>query len=67
MREHRLKEDDTAKPPRKRVRLAKASVNAENVPDKIDGELPPLQKTSNGVPYSRRREFGVRAIQVNHD
>jgi hypothetical protein len=35
---------------------------AKSVPDKIGGHAPPLQKLPDGVPFSRRREFGIRAL-----
>jgi len=35
---------------------------AAGMPEKIGGQLPPLQKTRDGVPFSRRRAFGLKAL-----
>jgi hypothetical protein len=46
--------------------LARATMREESkigIPIRVGGKPPPLQKTADGVPYSRRREFGLRALR----
>lgn len=35
-----------------------------NVPDRIGGHTPPLQRSKDNVPFSRRRAFGLRALEL---
>jgi hypothetical protein len=35
-----------------------------NVPDRIGGKTPPLQKSADNLPFSRRRAFGLRALEL---
>lgn len=35
-----------------------------NVADRVGGKTPPLQMTDDKVPFSRRRAFGIRALQL---
>ena len=39
-------------------------LSATEVPDRVGGKTPPVARHADGVPYSRRREFGVRAMSV---
>ena len=52
---------------KKRQRREAAKLRNEksggNVPTKVGGKAPPLQITSDGVPFSRRRAFGLRALE----
>jgi hypothetical protein len=60
--------------PARRSALTKARAVAGNtklvdrdngtVPDRVGGQAPPLQPTADGVPFSRRRAFGLRALQL---
>jgi len=34
-----------------------------SVPDRVGGKTPPMQLTKDGVPFSRRRAFGLRALE----
>jgi hypothetical protein len=34
------------------------------VPERVGGKTPPLQKSSDNVPFSRRRAFGLRALEL---
>jgi hypothetical protein len=38
--------------------------NVDHVPDRVGGKTPPLQPTADDVPFSRRRAFGLRALQL---
>lgn len=58
-------EQEQRKEAAKKGRLAKAATRLESasaVPTRVGGAAPPVQKTRDGVPYSRRREFGLRAL-----
>lgn len=33
------------------------------VPDRLGGDPPPLQRNGDGLPFSRRRAFGLRALR----
>lgn len=51
----------------KMVALNKARLSARNrsnhsVPDRVGGKTPPLGRDKHDVPYSRRREFGIRGL-----
>lgn len=35
-----------------------------NVPDRIGGQTPPLQRSRDNVPFSRRRAYGLRALEL---
>jgi len=35
-----------------------------NVPDRVGGKTPPLQKSSDNLPFSRRRAFGLRGLEL---
>lgn len=47
-----------------RLREEAASEGKGTVPDRIGGHTPPLQPGPDGVPFSRRRAFGLRALQL---
>ena len=47
-----------------RARLALRHESAGTVPDRVGGKTPPLQMTDDKVPFSRRRAYGVRALQL---
>ena len=34
------------------------------VPERLGGQTPPLQRSSDNVPFSRRRRFGLRALEL---
>lgn len=36
---------------------------ANGVPNRIGGKTPPVQATKDGIPFSRRRAFGLRALE----
>lgn len=37
--------------------------NKTRVPDRVGGQAPPLQKSKDDVPFSRRRAFGLRGLE----
>lgn len=45
-----------------RTRLRKAGTG--NVPERVGGYAPPLQRTKDNLPFSRRRAFGLRALEL---
>lgn len=48
----------------KRTRLhARDSSRKGLVPDRVGGKTPPLQFGEDGVPFSRRRAFGLRSLE----
>jgi hypothetical protein len=34
------------------------------VPDRVGGKTPPLQRSADNLPFSRRRAFGLRALEL---
>lgn len=49
------------------VRLANRNGSKSNrsshiIPDRVGGKTPPIMKDSNNIPFSRRRQFGLRAL-----
>jgi hypothetical protein len=54
--------------PRKRTATTKlrmgddGSASSGTVPTRVGGAAPPTMKDKNGIPLSRRREFGLRAL-----
>jgi len=51
----------------KEVRFGKSrlrSTGSGNVPDRIGGQAPPVQRSSDNVPFSRRRAYGLRALEL---
>lgn len=48
----------------KKPELANRGDKADHVPDRIGGKTPPLQKASDNLPFSRRRAFGLRALEL---
>lgn len=50
--------------PSRRARLLDRSKGSGSVPDRVGGRTPPLQTTKDDVPFSRRRAFGLRALDL---
>lgn len=48
----------------KKARLLERNKGQGSVPDRIGGQTPPLQRTKDDVPFSRRRAYGIRALQL---
>lgn len=49
-----------------KARLVKSGRNSKrpSVADRVGGRLPPKHKMSDGVPFSRRRAFGLRGLEL---
>lgn len=58
--------ENLAKAQRSNPVLTKASLRDSDgkgtVPDRIGGRTPPLSRTKDGVPFSKRRAFGLRGM-----
>jgi hypothetical protein len=48
----------------RRSRLVPRNGTHADVPDRVGGKAPPLQKGKDDVPFSRRRAFGLRALEL---
>ncbi len=49
-----------------KLRKAKVAVRDQSngtVPDRVGGKTPPLQRGKDAAPFSRRRAFGLRALE----
>jgi hypothetical protein len=47
----------------KRTKLVVREKGSGTVPDRVGGAAPPMQIGADGVPFSRRRAFGLRALE----
>jgi hypothetical protein len=47
----------------KKTKLVRADTGNGTVPDRVGGEAPPIQRNGDGLPFSRRRAFGLRGLE----
>lgn len=50
--------------PLNKTHLVHKKGDKKSVPDRIGGKTPPLQRSKDNVPFSRRRAFGLRALEL---
>lgn len=46
-----------------RTKLVRADAQSGAVPDRVGGQTPPLQRSPDGLPFTRRRAFGLRGLE----
>lgn len=47
----------------RKTRIVARNKGFGNVPDRVGGQAPPVQRGKDNVPFSRRRAFGLRALE----
>lgn len=62
--EERARKAASAAKARQHIGKARLRAAGNKVAEKIGGQTPPLQQTSDGVPFTRRRAFGLRALEL---
>jgi hypothetical protein len=62
-RRNAMRKAQATNPQLKKQGLRSASAEG-SVPERVGGRTPPLQVDSDGVPFSRRRAFGIRGLQL---